>query len=106
MDANADQRVVITGMGVVSPVGIGIEPFWDGISSGRSGIDTYTFIPNFRAYPSQIGGEVKDFDPRNYMDFKEARRMSRMSQFAVAAARMALKIRGCRSTASGMMSRW
>ncbi len=91
IDANADQRVVITGIGVVSPVGIGVGPFWDGISSGRSGIDTYTFIPNFRAYPSQIGGEVKDFDPRNYMDFKEARRMSRMSQFAVAAARMAFE---------------
>ncbi|CAA9251268.1 MAG: 3-oxoacyl-[acyl-carrier-protein] synthase, KASII, partial [uncultured Chloroflexia bacterium] len=91
LDANASQRIVITGMGVVSPVGLGVPAFWDSISSGRSGIDHYTFIPNFRAYPSQIGGEVKDFDPRAYMDFKEARRMSRMSQFAVAAARMALE---------------
>ncbi len=90
-DADAAQRIVVTGMGVVSPVGIGVGPFWDSISAGRSGIDLYTQIPNFRAYPSQIGGEVKDFDARTYMDFKEARRMSRMSQFAVAAARMALE---------------
>ncbi len=89
-DEGADQRVVVTGMGVVSPVGLDLQSFWDNISAGRSGIDRFTLIPNYRAYPSQIGGEVKGFEPHNYMDFKEARRMSRMSQFGVAAARMAL----------------
>ncbi len=90
-DANADRRVVVTGLGVVSSVGIGIQPFWDSLSNGRSGIDLISMIPNFRAYPSQVASEVRDFDPRDYMDFKEARRMSRMSHFAVAAARMALE---------------
>src|SRR3954469_18699904 len=89
-DRAADQRIVITGMGVVSPIGNELETFWDSLSHGRSGIDTYTLIPNFRAYPSQIGGEVKGFEPRNYIEVKEARRMSRMTQFGVAAARMAL----------------
>lgn len=89
VDTNADQRVVVTGIGVVSPVGNDLQTFWEGVSAGRSGIDLYTLIPNFRAYPSQIGGEVKEWDPRRYMDAKDARRMSRMSQFGIAAARMA-----------------
>src|SRR5918998_3382151 len=49
-DDAARRRVVITGLGVVSPVGIGLETFWDSISTGRSGIDYFTMIPNFRAY--------------------------------------------------------
>ncbi|HZB96881.1 MAG TPA: beta-ketoacyl-ACP synthase II [Herpetosiphonaceae bacterium] len=93
-ERSADQRVVVTGIGVVSPVGIGLDQFWDGISHGRSGIDYFTQIPNFRAYPSQIGAEVKGFEPREFIDFKEARRMSRMTQFAVASARMALEDSG------------
>ena len=100
-DANADRRVVVTGMGVVSSVGIGVQPFWESISSGRSGIDLISMIPNFRAYPSQIASEVKDFEPRDYMDFKEARRMSRMSHFGVAAARMALEDSGMTVTEPG-----
>ena len=93
-EEQADRRVVITGIGVVAPVGIGLEAFWDGVSHGRSGIDHFTMIPNYRAYPCQIGAEVKGFEPRDYLDFKEARRMSRMSQFAVASARMALEDSG------------
>src|SRR5687767_5411596 len=75
----AGLRVVVTGIGIVSPAGIGLQTFWESISHGRSGVDHYTMIPNFRAYPSQIGAEVKGFEPRDYIDFKEARRMSRMS---------------------------
>lgn len=89
LDEDPTTRIVVTGIGILSPVGLNLQSFWENISAGRSGIDLYTLIPNFRAYPSQIGGEVKGFDPRTYMDFKEARRMSRMSQFAVATARMA-----------------
>ncbi|HZG65438.1 MAG TPA: beta-ketoacyl synthase N-terminal-like domain-containing protein, partial [Herpetosiphonaceae bacterium] len=95
------ERVVVTGIGIVSPVGLNLETFWENIAAGRSGIDHYTLIPNFRAYPSQIGGEVKDFDPRAYMDFKEARRMSRMSQFGVAAARMAFDDSGLKFDPQG-----
>ncbi len=91
---SAGSRVVVTGIGVVSPVGIGLDSFWDSVSHGRSGIDRFTLIPNYRAYPSQIGGEVKGFEPRDFIDFKEARRMSRMTQFAVASARMALEDAG------------
>ena len=89
-EEDAHQRIVVTGIGVVSPVGNDLATFWESISAGRSGIERFTLIPNYRAYPCQIGAEVKDFDPRNYIEFKEARRMSRMSQFSVAAARMAL----------------
>ena len=85
-----NRRVVITGMGVVAPNGIGIENFWDSLVHGRSGVRK---ISRFDApsYPSQVAGEVIDFDPTNYMSLKSARRMDRFSQFAVASARMALE---------------
>ncbi len=88
--ADADRRIVVTGIGVISPIGNDLATFWDSLSHGRSGLATFTQIPNFRAYPSHVGAEVKDFDPRTVMDFKEARRISRASQFAVAAARQAV----------------
>lgn len=83
------RRVVITGMGVVAPNGIGIEEFWDSLVHGRSGIAKVTHF-DASSYPCQIAGEVKDFRPLNYMSPKSARRMDRFSQFAVACARMAL----------------
>ncbi len=85
-----DQRVVVTGMGVVSPFGTGVEPFWEGLTAGRSAIGRITrFDPS--GYPCQIAGQVADFEPQRFMDAKEARRMSRSSQLAVAAARMAVE---------------
>lgn len=85
-----DQRIVVTGMGLVTPYGIGIDPFWSGLEAGQSAIGRITLCDP-TDFPCQIAGEVRDFDPRHYMDPKEARRMSRCSQFAVAAARMALE---------------
>jgi len=82
-------RVVITGMGVVAPNGIGIDVFWDSLSRGRSGIGKITRF-DASSYPSQIAAEVKDFDPLNFMSPKTARRMDRFSQYAVACTRMAL----------------
>lgn len=83
------RRVVITGLGVVSPVGIGKEAFWKSLVQGRSGIDRITaFDP--ADFPSQIAGEVKGFVPEDYISSKQAGRMSRFSQFAVAAAKMAV----------------
>jgi 3-oxoacyl-[acyl-carrier-protein] synthase II len=85
-----NRRVVITGMGVIAPNGIGIEGFWNSLIHGRSGIRKIThFDPS--SYPSQVGGEVQDFDPGDYMTPKGARRMDRFSQFAVACARLALE---------------
>jgi 3-oxoacyl-[acyl-carrier-protein] synthase II len=98
-DEDEDQRVVVTGLGVVSPFGVGVDPFWDGLAAGRSAIRRIThFDPS--GYPCMIGGEVPDFDPRAFMDFKEARRMSRSSQLAVAAARMAVEAAALRIDAA------
>lgn len=89
LDAKGRPRIVITGMGVMSPLGHTTEESWESLLNGRSGIGPIT---NFDAsgLPSRIAGEVKDFVAKKYMDFKEARRISRASQLAIAAARMAL----------------
>lgn len=88
-DADEDQRVVVTGMGVLTPLGIGLAPFWEGVAAGHSGVAPLTLCDPEDS-PVRIAAEVKGFDPREYMEAKEARRISRASQFAVAAARMAL----------------
>ena len=83
-----ERRVVITGLGLVTPVGIGTEPTWTGLLNGRSGI---TRITRFDAtdYPAQIAGEVAEFDPKPYITPRDIKKMDRFIQFAVAAARMA-----------------
>ncbi|MCL4465417.1 MAG: beta-ketoacyl-ACP synthase II [Chloroflexi bacterium] len=90
-----DRRVVVTGMGVFSPLGNTVDAHWRGLVAGRSGIGPITqFDPS--GYPTRIAGEVRDFDPRDYVDGKEAKRMARFSQLAVAAARVALAQSGLR----------
>lgn len=79
------KKVVITGMGVVSPIGNDITSFWNGIKEGKSGLGPITGF-DASAFDSKIAAEVKDFDPGLYMDKKEARKMARFTQFAVAAA--------------------
>ena len=87
------KRVVITGLGAVTPVGIGVESFWQSLLAGKSGIDRITrFDPS--DYTTQIAGEVKDFDPAQFIDKKEAKRMDRCTQFAVAATKMAFEDAG------------
>ncbi|HAL62427.1 MAG TPA: beta-ketoacyl-[acyl-carrier-protein] synthase II [Chloroflexi bacterium] len=83
-------RVVITGMGALTPLGLTVEETWEGLVAGRSGIGYLSRIDT-ADLPTKIGGEVKGFDPSLYMDFKEARRMELFSQFAVAATGMALE---------------
>lgn len=83
-------RVVITGVGVISPVGNNKEAFWHSLVNGISGIGPITHFDT-TGYATRIAGEVKDFDPTAYIDKKEARRMDRYSQFAVAAAKMAVE---------------
>lgn len=84
------KRVVITGMAAISPVGTGLTQFWDALINGQSGIGPITRFPcdNF---PTKIAGEVKDFEPTQYIDKKETRRMARFTQFAVSAAKMAVE---------------
>lgn len=83
------RRVVITGMGAVTPLGNSVDAMWAAAIAGQSGLGRLTLIDPSN-YPCQVGGEVRDFDPTQYMDRKDARRMARFSQFAVAAARQAL----------------
>ena len=91
------RRVALTGVGVVSPIGIGRDAFWDGLVEGRSGVRRITvFDPT--PYETQIGGEVSDFDPSAFMDRKEVRRNDRFVQFALAATRLALDDAGLRIT--------
>ena len=83
------RRVALTGVGVISPIGIGKEAFWSGLMEGRSGVRRITtFDPT--PYETQIAGEVVGFDPASFMDRKEVRRNDRFVQLALAATRMAL----------------
>ena len=86
-------RVVITGMGVISPVGIGKDKYWEALVEGRNGVSSITRFDT-SDYPTKIAGEVKDFDPTDYIDRKEAKRMDRFTQFAVAAGMLALEDAG------------
>jgi 3-oxoacyl-[acyl-carrier-protein] synthase II len=83
-------RVVITGMGAITPLALNVQETWQGLLQGRSGIDYITQI-DASDYPTKIAGEVKGFEASDYMDRKEARRMERFSHFAVAASREALE---------------
>ncbi len=87
------RRVVITGLGAVTPVGNNVETFWDGIKSGKCGIDKVTFF-DASEFKTQIAGEVKDFDPAEYIDKKEARKMDRYTQLAIVAASEAVEDSG------------
>ncbi len=84
------KRVVITGMGVISPVGNSIYTFWDSIKKGKNGIKKLTIF-DATDLPTKVAATVDDFDPSNYIDVKEARRMDRYSQFALVAAIDAVK---------------
>ncbi|MBQ1511759.1 MAG: beta-ketoacyl-ACP synthase II [Selenomonadaceae bacterium] len=86
-------RVVITGLGAITPIGIGKEDFWKGLLEGRNGIARITRF-DAEGFDAQIAGEVKDFDPTAYIDKKESKRMDRCTQFAVAAARLAIEDAG------------
>jgi beta-ketoacyl-acyl-carrier-protein synthase II len=91
------RRVVITGLGAITPIGNDVPTYWDGLLSGRSGIGKIThFDPS--EFPCQIAGEVKDFDPAQYLERKEIRRVSRSAQFAIASAQQAVQDSGLPAT--------
>lgn len=83
------KRVAITGIGVISPVGIGKDSFWEALKAGRSGIGPVTRFAT-DGFPTRIAGEVKGFDPAAYMDKRDIKRMDRFAQYAVAASKMAV----------------
>jgi len=87
------KRVVITGLGAVTPIGIGKNEFWQALLAGVSGVGKITRF-DASQYTTQIAGEVKNFDPAQYIDKKEAKRMDRCTQFAVAASKMAFEDSG------------
>lgn len=84
-----NRRVVITGMGAITPIGNSVEEFWDGIKEGKTGFGPITYFDT-ADYRCKLAAEVKDFDPTQYMDKKSARRMEQFCQFAVAAAGQAI----------------
>ena len=84
------RRVVITGLGAVTPIGIGKDEFWNSLIHGRSGIGPITRF-NTDDFSSKIAAELKDFNPEDFLDKKEARRMDRFAQYAVAAAKLAIE---------------
>ncbi len=84
------KRVVVTGLGAITPVGNSVDTFWESIKAGKSGIGEITAFDT-EAYKVHIAGEVKGFDPLDCMDKKEARRMSRFSQLAIAATKEAIE---------------
>ena len=90
-------RVVITGMGAISPLGVSVDALWEGLIEGRSGIRRITQF-DASEMPCQIAGEIPNFDPEDYMDQKEARRIPRSAQIALAAALQAMCDAGLPST--------
>lgn len=87
------RRVVITGMGAITPIGNTVDEFWSNVKKGEVGIGPITQIDT-ENYKAKLAAEVKGFDPKEYMDPKSARRMERFAQFAVAAAKQALEDSG------------
>ncbi|MDM7925940.1 MAG: beta-ketoacyl-ACP synthase II [bacterium] len=86
-------RVVVTGMGSVTPVGIGLEPFWNGLIAGKNGVSRVTrFDPT--GFRSQVAAEVKDFVPDDWIEKKSVDRMDRFTQFAIAASAQAMSDAG------------
>ena len=87
------KRVVVTGMGAITPIGLSVEEFWENVKKGVTGFD---FITKFDAseYKCKLAAEVKGFEGKNYMDFKAAKRMELFSQYAVAASKEALEDAG------------
>jgi 3-oxoacyl-[acyl-carrier-protein] synthase II len=88
------RKVVVTGLGVVTPIASELELFWEGIKNGKSGIGQVQNMPDIDQYPVTIAGEIRDLDVEKYVDKKEARKMDPFSIFGVAASTMAIEDAG------------
>jgi len=91
------RRVVVTGLGLVTPLGIGVQETWDALIEGKSGVGRITQF-DCSSYPVQIAAEVKNFDPSQYIEPKELKKMDRFIHFAIAASDMAMKDSGLKIT--------
>ncbi|MCY4028656.1 MAG: beta-ketoacyl-ACP synthase II [Acidobacteria bacterium] len=91
------RRVVVTGVGLVSSLGIGTEPTWEALCAGRSGIGTITHF-DASAFASRIAGEVKDFDPLQFVERKDVKKMDVFIQYAIAASEFALRDAGLKAS--------
>ena len=89
-DGVGRRRVVVTGIGAVSPLGLNLADSWDAVAAGRSGIDYITRF-DAEAYDTRFAAEVKGFNPEDYLERKDARRMDRFAQFAAVAAQEACR---------------
>ena len=87
------KRVVVTGMGAITPIGNSVDAFWEGIKQEKIGFDKISYF-DASDYKCKIAAQVKDFDPAAYMDKKAARRMEQFCQFAIAASKEALEDAG------------
>lgn len=85
MAINRDNRVVVTGLGVVSPLGLDVSSLWEALKSGQSGVDRITLFDT-EGFETRIAAEVKGFNPTDHIEYREARRMDRYTQFAVIAS--------------------
>ena len=92
-----EHRVVITGLGAVTPIGVGVKDFWEGLITGQNGIAQVTHfdVTDFR---SKLAAEVKDFHTEGWIDEKSAKRMDRFTQFGLVASAMAIKDAGLESS--------
>ena len=86
---DGDRRVVVTGMGAMTPLGSDLATFWEGLAAGRSAVGPVTRF-DASEYPTRIAAEVRDFEPTDYMDRKDAKHADRFTQLAVAGARQAV----------------
>src|ERR1044071_7551508 len=86
-------QVVVTGLGAVTPIGIGVEEFWRGLIAGKNGVSEITAFDT-SSYPNHRGGQIKDFDPNRYLQPQQVKRLGRGSQLAVVAAKMAMENAG------------
>lgn len=82
------KKVVVTGIGAVTPIGVGKDAYWESLKKGRSGVNT---IERFRDYPTRIAGVIEDFDPQCFMEKRDVKKTDRFTQFAYAAAKMAIE---------------
>lgn len=91
------RRVVVTGLGLITPLALGVETTWENLINGKSGIGKITCFDT-SAFPTQIAGEVKNFNPEDFIELKDIKKMDRFIHFAVAAATMALEDSGLKIT--------
>ena len=85
------ERVVVTGIGMVTPVGLDLDSTWQSLVSGKSGVSGITLFPISDEYPTRIAGEVKNFEPTRYVEKKKLKEMTRFIPFAMAASQIPLQ---------------